>query len=257
MRSAQKRTFCLALVFMSVLFINLSANADEIRLTSCNWEPYTGEDLEDYGFTAEILSEAFKRTGHRVSFTFLPWERALLKSAQGTYDGLYSAYYTEERARTYLVSEPYCSSTVVLCARKGSPVTFSTLEDLSPYRIGTVRGYANSVEFDAADYLTKEEVPSDLINIRKLVNKRIDLMVVDTYVVLYLLDKEGIQEDVEFLSPPLDRKPLHVMFSRRVEGYEKKCADFNKGLTEIREDGTYNQILRRHGFGELIRDEQK
>jgi len=32
--------------------------AEEIRLTSCKWKPYAGEDLPNYGFSSEIEERA-------------------------------------------------------------------------------------------------------------------------------------------------------------------------------------------------------
>ena len=74
-------------------------------------------------------------------------------SEEGKADGLFPAYRNKEREEKYVFTEPYTSGLVGFFKLKGSKITYSTLKDLTPYRIGIVRGYANTPEFDAADYL--------------------------------------------------------------------------------------------------------
>jgi len=234
------------------LIISGVPGAEEIHLVTADWEPYAGEHLPDYGFTSEIITEAFRRRGYTVVFHFVPWKRAELYVQEGRYDALYSAYYSEERAQVYAVSSPYIESYLMLCSLKGAGITYSSLRDLISYRIGTVRGYVNTPEFDRADFLSKEEVVSDLLNIRKLLARRLDLIVIDKYLMKYQMavstEISSSLSDTEFLEPPLDVKPVFVMFSRKVEGYEQKRNDFNEGLKAIREDGTYQKILSRYGY---------
>jgi polar amino acid transport system substrate-binding protein len=228
------------------------ADAEEVSLTSTNWEPYNGELLPNYGFASEIISEAFKRVGYKVSFTFLPWNRAYKDTIKGKYDGLFASYYSKKRAEIFAPSDPYISGPLVLCSRQETEIKFKTLRDLSSYTIGVVRGYVNTPEFDKADYLKKEEVNSDILNLIKLIRGRVDLIVIDKYTALYYLKNapsvQGDLNNVRFLSPPLEEKPLHIMFSKAVSDYKLKLDGFNRGLREIKADGTFEGILRKYGF---------
>ncbi len=229
-----------------------SVSAENITLATTDWQPYAGENLPNYGFTSEIIATAFERRGYTVQFTFLPWKRAMIYVESGRYDALYSAYYSEERAQIFALSEPYTESIVTLCSQTGRDITYTTFRDLIPYRIGVVRGYVNSPEFDAADYLHKDDVTRDIQNIYKLLNGRLDLIVVDKYVAIHHIKTnptiQATVNDVTFLEPPLDTKPVYIMFSKAVPGYEKTLADFNAGLKAIQDDGTYQEILHKYGF---------
>jgi len=241
---------CLVLVIFCLSVKNIKA--EEIHLTSTNWEPYNGELLPNYGFTSEIISKAFERVGYNVKFTFLPWNRAVEETKKGKYDGLFAAYYSEERAKIFDPSDPYISGPLVLCSRKGANIKYKTLRDLSSYTIGVVRGYVNTPEFDKADYLKKDEVNNDLLNLKKLLKGRVDLILIDKYLALFYLKNtpsiDGALSSVEFLSPALEEKSLHIMFSKAVMNYEKKVKDFNRGLQEIKADGTVEKILIKYGF---------
>ena len=87
-------------------------------------------------------------------------------------------------------------------------ISFSSLKDLIPYKIGVVRGYVNTKEFDAADYLNKDEANDDLTNFRKLLKNRVDLVIADKFVGKYVMET-NLADDVdkiEFIEPPLENK---------------------------------------------------
>ncbi len=177
----------------------------------------------------------------------------MLKTKRGKLDALYSAYYSDERAKTYALSEPYAESPVVFCTKKDADIKYTKLHDLAKYRIGVVQGYVNTPEIDKADYLQKDDgAVSDLLNLRKLLKNRVDLIIIDKFVAISILKNnptlEGDVKSVKFLDPPLEMKPLFVMFSKAVPGYEKKLADFNRGLKMVNDDGTVKNIMIKHGF---------
>ena len=49
------------------------AGQKEVTLATLEWEPYVGSGLPDYGFTAEIITEAFSKAGYKVNIEFYPW----------------------------------------------------------------------------------------------------------------------------------------------------------------------------------------
>ncbi len=235
-----------------LLTLPTAAFGREVTLASVDWKPYAARDLPNFGFTAEISAAAFDRADHTARFEFYPWKRAMMVVRHGETDALFSAYPSAERARTYAVSKPYAHSPLVLCAVKDNDIEYATLRDLAPYRLGVVSGYVNTPEFDAADYLKKEAVTSDQLNLKKLVRGRLDAAVIDKYVAIHLLKNDpAVEADlsvVYFVSPPLAVRPLHVMFSRAVPDHEAILDDFNRGLKAIEADGTVNEILKRYGF---------
>lgn len=247
-----KTALRLSILFVCLMLATTLVSARTVKLATLNWEPYAGENLPRFGFTSNIISEAFKRLGHSVEFTFLPWQRALHSAEIGRFDGVFSAYYSDTREGRYLISDAYAESSVVLTSMSGRSIKYQNLSDLRPYSIGVVRGYVNSDEFDKATYLNKHPVISDALNIKKLVNNRVDLIVIDRYVAIHQMKTNPTihadVRDIEFLSPVLKRQTLHVLFSKNIEEAEQLVADFNKGLRMIKDDGSYYQILDRFGI---------
>jgi len=227
-----------------------AAHARQITMCTLNWEPYYGEDLPRNGFFTELVRTAFERAGHSVNVEFMPWARAMLEVKQGDREVLLGAYYSDERAETYLASDSIYTDKVGLIARRELDITeFDSLRELSDYTIGYGRGFAVSEEFDSADYLDKEAAKDQVLNLRKFERGRIDMIAGSFASLRYLAQQEGIDtSQMVFLEPALKTNTLHIMVSRAIPEGEQLLADFHRGLNEIREDGTYDEILREMGY---------
>lgn len=238
------------MVLMLALLAVPAAHARQVTMCTLNWEPYYGEDLPRNGFFTELVRMAFERGGHSVKVEFMPWARALLEVKQGDREVLLGAYYSEERAETYLASESIYTDKVGLIARRELGIRrFDSLRQLSDYTIGYGRGFAVSEEFDAADYLDKEAAEDQILNLRKFERGRIDMIAGSFTSVRYLAQREGIDtSQMVFLEPALKTNTLHIMISRSIPDGEQLLADFHRGLREIRADGTYDRILREMGY---------
>lgn len=227
-----------------------AVHARQITLCTLNWEPYYGENLPRNGFFTELVRTAFERGGHSVNVEFMPWARALLEVKQGDREVLLGAYYSDERAETYIASDSIYTDKVGLIAQQKLGIKeFGSLRELSDYTIGYGRGFAVSEEFDSADYLSKEAAKDQILNLRKFERDRIDMIAGSFASLRYTAQQEGIDTSrMTFLEPALKTNTLHIMISRSVPDGEQLMADFHRGLQEIREDGTYDQILREMGY---------
>lgn len=239
-----------ALLLLWALVLATPAWADSVRLATLDWEPYIGQALPGNGFVAEVVREAFKRQGHDASFEFMPWVRVVAVAKSGAVDGYLPEYHAKKLERNFLLSNPFAAGPLGFFKLKGRAIAWKTLDDLKPYRIGVVRGYVNTVAFDARLDLQKDEVGEDALNLRKLLAGRIDLMVADKHVGLYLARKIlGKDADkIEFMSPVLEDKELFVCFPKAKPGSKALRDAFNQGLGAMKADGALQAIMKRHGF---------
>ncbi|MBF0119931.1 MAG: transporter substrate-binding domain-containing protein [Desulfobacterales bacterium] len=241
-----------SLSLIMIFFCNYPVIAQEkiVTLATLDWEPYIGEKLENNGFISEIVHEAFKRKGYKVKNEFLPWARVIKMAEEGKVDGYYPEYFTEELKKNYIVSESYPCGPLGFAKIKDKNISYKNMEDLKPYKIGIVRGYVNTAEFDAATYLKKDEAVDDITNIKKLLAGRIDLIVIDKYVLSYQLKKELPDKlnQIEFIEPPLETKELFTCIGKKIQNGEELMKMFNEGLNEIKKDGTLKKIMQKHGF---------
>ncbi|MCP4112345.1 MAG: transporter substrate-binding domain-containing protein [Desulfobacteraceae bacterium] len=237
----------ISFVILAVSGSYLFASERTVRLATLEWAPYAGKQIRNNGFTSEIVTQVFKRAGYKTEISFMPWARVLVAVEKGMYDAMYPAYYSKERDRIYALSKPFSNGPLGFIKRVDDKIQFKSLSDLKPYKIGVVRGYVNTAEFEAADYLIKEVVNNDKVNLKILLAGRIDLAVIDKFT-FYQLISTSVPEGagkLEFMEPPLEIKDLYVGFSRKIRDHQKLLEDFNHALEEMTELGIVNRIMEK------------
>lgn len=253
MRFQRLGAFALATICLfSTAFSSRVCAADKIIVLAheTSWAPHYGKDLEQGGYTVEIIREALKRVGYTLEIVWLPWKRAQVEAARGDYDGLGASYYNEERATKFAYSDPIATIEVAFFKRAEDDIKYSKLEDLKPYKIGTGFGYGYPEKFVKADYLEKVEAYELKTNITRLLHKRIDLIIGSRKAILFYLKQQYPDRinSLEILGAPLETLSLYVPFSKMKPNYKQKVEDFNRGLKMIKEDGTYQKIMEKHGL---------
>lgn len=224
--------------------------AETYTAVTDDFEPFYGAKIRDNGFFTQLIAESFKAVGHDLQYNWMPWKRAITQAENVQFDILIGAYYSEERTKIFEYSDAISSAQVVLFERKGSNIKYSTLNDLAKYKIGVVYGYANTEEFDNADYLTKESSSDSEASLKLLLNKRVDLICNSREVILHILQNSypDSYSEISVVQPPLKVNDLHILVSKKNPKAKKIIGDFNKGLKIIKENGTYDKILEKYGM---------
>jgi len=230
-----------------------------LTLATLEWEPYIGPNMKNNGYVFEIVEQALKRSNITVDIRFFPWARAVNTAQSGKRDGLFPEYYDEGRLANFVFSDSFPGGPVGLYKRKNNKIAYSVdpqkhqteaLKALEKYKFGVVRGYVNTKEFDAASFLKKEEVNSDETNLKKLFKGRIDFIFIDKYVAKHIIVTKypHYLDELEFMEPPLEIKPLYIAFSKKAKDYDSKLKAFNSGLKKLEKDGSLTKIMEKHGF---------
>jgi len=221
-----------------------------VKAGTVDWPPYYGKNIKDGGFVTDITREALKRTGWEYELEFMNWNRAMGLCKQGKLDMVQGAYPNDERKKEYLMTEKYASVDVVFMKKKGSDIAYSKLEDLKGKKIGMVRGYAYPDAVTKASYLKIDFADKLILNVKKLLAGRIDLLIGAKAVIIDTTNQEmpGKGSELVALDPAVQTNDLHNLFSRKSPNGDQLLADFNKGLEMIKADGTYDAIMKKHGF---------
>lgn len=223
--------------------------ANVVHLATLEWPPFTSERLAEYGASTAVAKAAFAAMGYTLEVTFYPWQRTLYHAAHNKkYSGYFPEYDAKDRAGEFLFSEPIGESPLGFVELVEKPVSWSTLSDLEHLRIGTVRGYVNTADFDlkaGRGELRIDPVTDDVTNLRKLLLKRIDIAVIDKYVYHYYMSTtEALaagRARVQFNKKILENKKLYVCF-RNDEHGKHLVRVFNEGLKRI----DYRAIQEQH-----------
>lgn len=204
-----------------------------VSLATLEWPPYTGASLPDQGEVTRVVREAYAAVGVVLRVEVMPWPRAV---SEGLYNpdvlGYFPRYLSAQVLAESVCSAPVGQGPLGFAEREDRPVRWQSLTDLQGLRIGVVDEYNNTADMDElvrGGTLRTEIARSDLGNLTKLAEGRLDLAVVDRRVLEYLQSRHDQLKALRFNERLLERKSLHVCFPLTPEG-KQALALLNRGL---------------------------
>lgn len=136
-----------------------------------------------------------------------------------------------------------------LYVRNDFPYNKSNIKNAEILRLGKVRGYHypnENIMFNKFDIIENSNIESNLLS---LINKRVDLIIESNVVIDNLLNTDFFKEKEDiYLFDTLSREDYKIMISKKIKNAEEIKKTFNQGLNEIRNNGTYNKILKKYGI---------
>lgn len=210
-----------------------------VKLAGTDWPPYMNSKADNQGIIIEISRRAFSRAGYKLEVSFSAWQRSLLSAyTLARFDGIAAIYKTEDREKRCSYTRPLFSSPIGFVERKDSPAKWEKLEDLGHLHIGTVMGYHNTKEFDRLaeeGTLHISAVYEDKLNLKRLIFGRIDLAVMDPFVMQYLLktnpELSPYSQILAMNAKILTKKKLYLCFVKN-ERSEELVQAFNAAFDE-------------------------
>ncbi|MEH6347071.1 MAG: transporter substrate-binding domain-containing protein [Bermanella sp.] len=225
----------------------------QVYMTSLEWPPYSGEKLSRQGVTVATTKAIFKAMGYELVVDFYPWSQAvkLGLDKNSKYLGYFPEYYSSELDKTCNFSETVGSGPLGFAQLKSKPVNWTSLDDIAKLsRVGVVQDYVNSAEFDKRvreGNIKTEAVTSDLENLKKLAANRVPIIVIDKYVLEYLLENslelQEYKNKIEFNEKLLEDKYLYLCFKNTPQSKTIKKA-FDKGAHRVDMKSFFNESLR-------------
>ena len=133
---------------------------------------------------------------------------------------------------------------------KSHPFDWKDMNSLKDVDIGATIGYLYGSTFDKAaeqGRIRVERVPSDVINFRKLLTKRIEIFPIDVNVGRFILQSKFKPQDRQLLTHHPRRisvTPLSLLFSKKGEKNKRLLGLFNEGLRRLKASGRLDQYLQ-------------
>ncbi len=190
---------------------------EDLRMVTGEWKPYTSQTMENLGTFTEIVTRVTRAMGLRPCYRFLPWKRCEFAVLNGKAWAAFPYGHNEERARRFAFSDEVAVSVMRFFYNKDNmdEISWNTLSDLKPYRIGGVIGYFYEEDFQRAG-LNVEYTSRELLNLKKLISGRIDLFPVNERVGWNLIERHFPEKRDRFgvLDRPQSVQGLRLMVNR-------------------------------------------
>jgi polar amino acid transport system substrate-binding protein len=249
----------LVALFSLLALVRPGIGAEASCALTLGWEPYAPYSyLDDQGeltgADVELVKTLADAIGCTLSFKPLPWARHLRELEAGLTDVAASARRSEERDAYSWPSVSYRRNQMALYVRRGETGKHK-LDRLASipevgFRLGIITDYYYGPGFatlkadpqfaryvdEAVDYQT---------NIRKLIHKRIDgVLVDDVDVMMAEVERLGLRERLELHPVLIPGATLHLLFSKKSVD-RSIVAAVNDILVEMETDGRLQQLLNK------------
>ncbi len=225
--------------------------AGTVTLVTGEWNPFTSQDLKEYGFFTQIVSAVFKEMGVSVHYKFYPWPRCEHLVKNGKVFAAFPYSPTPEREKNFIFSAATALSTskFFYFKDKMKSLQWKTLNDLKSYKIGGVLGYYYMEDFLKAN-LDVDMAPRETLSLKKLYIGRVDLVPLNELVGWQLIEELFPNEIGKFGTNdnPLRKSSLHLMALKANPESIRLIDQYNSALKAIQKKGIYSAILREYNL---------
>ncbi len=238
----------------------------KISIVTLDWAPYIGENICKQGWVQQLTVALLASQGYEITSMFLPWARAVRMAETGLVDILYPEYFIEptapsdvyqgtKRVEHLALSRKLPGGPIAFMKRRGESDHYKgDLLNLKNEKIGVVRGYQNTPEFDALmdkNFFDISRSVDDLMNATKLINNRIDLIIGDPGVIRFSIvngmlnqsEKTKILQSIEMVQPVIGYNHLYYAIAKRKPSWKKTLELVNFAIAEFETSGLMFEII--------------
>jgi len=246
-----KRIFS-AFVLVTLVSVALGATARAetvVKISSDPWEPWVlGEEgkAATGGIAVDVAEELFRRLELKAETVIYPYERCIHQMKTGERDVLLMVKKTPEREAYMLFSDVAATDPQLIYYAPDRMKDFSWNDwvDLKPYTVGGVQGF-NYGDFEGAakEHRIKTELTaSDAQNIKKLLNGRVDLIILNRATALfYMAENPEKKGKLKAATKVISNAQFHFGVSKK-GGATALLPKMNAALRDMKADGTLDKL---------------
>ena len=208
-----------------------------------DWYPYSAKrNGQAEGLAVDIVRAAYAAAGVTVEFRTMPYARCMQAVKQGVEIGCFDTLKDASTRDTYLFHEqPLFKATIGIYA----PAAFSgrmTPKQLVGHSVGLTNGYTYGDAVEKNDAIRKDMASNDLLTLRKLIAGRVEFALVYTRVADWLQQQSPELRGGFRQAGVLLEDGLYLSFSKSRRESAEAIRQLNRGLAQIRANGTYARI---------------
>lgn len=208
--------------------------------------PYSFVQADDdtpQGLDVELVKAVLDEAKIDYQLRLYPWARVKRLLDSGAVEMAFQFAGTPERQAQYELVGPLRSgSTVFMTTPQTRLPDWQSLDDLQPYVIGQVRGYAYESTFDQADLSRDSSAQNPRQLVSMLLAGRIDIIVGDRLQLQHYVHEQRAEAGVRILPKPLVEMPRYVAFKK---GDKARAGAFAAALKRLQQQDALRPILQR------------
>lgn len=202
---------------------------------------------EIVGFDIEVVKAVAQKAGIEVKFLNTPWEGIFNSLNQGDRDLLVSAItITAERKQTMDFSSPYFDAQQLIAVKKDSKI--AKFNDLKKLKVGVQNGTTGDeviTKLQGKDSANIKRFEATPLALKELEAGGVDAVVADNGVVEHYVNNNTGSKFKTIADASFAPEQYGLAVKK---GNAELLAKLNKGLADIKADGTYDKIFAQY-FG--------
>lgn len=222
-----------------------AAEATKIKLAAGNWPPFTSPSADEQVAT-DLVSLALRKAGYDVEVHAMEWHDAMEAVKAGEYDGFVMTWRTAEREAFLKYSDPYIENRMLAVSLMSRGFSINSLADLADKTIGKGEGYGYGEALDGlkGKGIVYSENEGESLN--KLLAGDVDVIIIDDLSLRYRVRALTPEQQAQLHVHPAELAvlPSHMTLRKDMEGADEILAGFNKAISGMVADGTYNEVLK-------------
>ncbi len=222
---------------------------ETIKITNGEWAPYLSQKLPHFGFASHVVKKAFDAVEVDVEYGFFPWKRSYKLAKTGDWNGTVVWVYTPQRAEFFYYSNEVIVDHEYLFHLKKFSLEWENAQDLKGIIIGGTLHTTYPV-FEKAEtqgLLTIERAGTYENLYNRLLKQRINAIPQVSQVGSYLIRTTLTQEEqslITFSPTIIETRKYSLILSKAVKKNKRFLELFNRGLSIIKNNGTYDQLYK-------------
>jgi polar amino acid transport system substrate-binding protein len=217
--------------------------------TDAAYAPFESENMqkEIVGFDIDVVKAVAQKAGIEVKFVNTPWEGIFNTLQQGDRDLLVSAItINEERKQTMDFSNPYFDAHQLIAVKGNSKV--AKFDDIKKLKVGVQTGTTGDeviTKLQGKNSANIKRFESTPLALKELEAGGVDAVVADNGVVINYVANNANAKFKTVSDKAFQPEQYGIAVKK---GNADLLAKINKGLADIKADGTYDKIYAQY-FG--------
>ncbi|ACA87772.1 substrate-binding periplasmic protein [Shewanella woodyi] len=240
----------LTLLFITSLLCSF-ATADEslktVKLAAeDNWAPFA--KASGTGVSHSLINQAFSTVGVEVDSIVVPYSRAVVMAKEGLVDGVFNLVKEQSTESEFIFGkQPLFSATASFYHKVSTPVKAKDKWQLPPNtKVGIIRGYEYGDELKQLPNIRLITLSNHNQLINLLLLDRIDVAIMYDLVAKQYISQMGVSQEIEQIFTNHTGQ-VYLAFSKLNPHASKLAELLDRGLTTLKDDGSYQEIMASAG----------
>lgn len=187
------------LLIIFLLFTPLTQGSDnELKVVTEDWPPFIVKGKEISGIVTKNIREILANTDIKYSINIYPWARSFHLAKTNPNILIYSILRTKQREPHFNWICPIYKSTPIYAHKLASnKVNINSLESVRTSVVGVMRGdhsYSYLLQKGFQEGVNLDLSSNEEINLRKLINGRVDVVMQSKESLVYRLESLGVKD---------------------------------------------------------------